>query len=67
MRKENDYEEVDGLRKGVGPAASVMAVTDVVDTPPELPARPASFMHGKGKALHRSRLSSALGFLSAIK
>ena len=66
MRKENDYEEVEGLRKGVGPAASVMAVTDV-DTPPELPARPASFLHGKGKSLHRSKLSSALGFLSAIK
>ncbi|KAK7114319.1 hypothetical protein V1264_000395 [Littorina saxatilis] len=62
VRKENDYEEVGGARRGVVPAVSVLAVTQL-DTPPELPARPASFLQGKSKTT-KGRLKSGFGFLT---
>lgn len=61
VRKENDYDEI----KKVAPAVSSV----FLDTPPELPARPASLQQqAKVKTIgHRSLFSSALSILTGAK
>nr|KAG5712962.1 hypothetical protein BaRGS_021756 [Batillaria attramentaria] len=60
VRKENDYEEVEAL-KGVVPAASVMTVAD---TPPELPARPATLLaQKKSKSVHGNKIAAGFNYV----
>ncbi|PVD20615.1 hypothetical protein C0Q70_18773 [Pomacea canaliculata] len=62
VHKENEYEELETLRKGVGSTASVITMGD---KPPELPARPASLLTLGKSRRKQGVISTALSFFSS--